>query len=81
MSESIQPDVTIDSRGATCPGPLMDLIGKVKTADEGTVFELLTTDSSSSHDVPEWVEKAGHELLDVVEHEDEDYWSIYVQKA
>ena len=80
MSEPLQPDVTVDSRGATCPGPLMDLIGKVKPADEGTVFELRAGDSSSKNDVPEWVEKAGHELLDVVEHED-GYWSIYVKKV
>jgi TusA-related sulfurtransferase len=82
MSEpesQIEPDVTVDSRGATCPGPLMDLIGKVKSAEAGTVFELLTSDSSSSHDVPEWVEEAGHELLDVVEHEEEGYWTIYVE--
>ncbi|KAB1192086.1 MULTISPECIES: sulfurtransferase TusA family protein [Haloferax] len=79
MSESIQPDVTVDSRGATCPGPLMDLIGKVKKLEPGTVVELLTTDSSSSHDVPEWVDKAGHETLDVVEHEDEGYWSVFIE--
>ncbi|MFB6151126.1 MAG: sulfurtransferase TusA family protein [Haloarculaceae archaeon] len=75
----IDPDVTVDSRGATCPGPLMDLIGKVKEADPGTVFELQTSDSSSSNDVPEWTEKAGHELLDIVEHEDEGYWSVFVE--
>ncbi|WP_416839054.1 sulfurtransferase TusA family protein [Haloferax sp. DFSO52] len=79
MSEPIQPDVTVDSRGATCPGPLMDLIGKVKKVDAGTVLELQTTDSSSRHDVPEWVAKAGHETLDIVEHEDEGYWSVFVQ--
>ncbi|MFB6146204.1 MAG: sulfurtransferase TusA family protein [Halobacteriaceae archaeon] len=76
---TVDPDVTVDSRGATCPGPLMDLIGKVKSADPGTVFELRTSDSSSSHDVPEWVDEAGHELLDVVEHDEAEYWSIYVE--
>ena len=82
MSErapEVEVDVTLDSRGATCPGPLMDLIGRVKTADAGTVFELQTTDSSSTHDVPEWIETAGHELLDVVEHDDGEYWSVYVR--
>ena len=77
MSQALSPDVTVDARGATCPGPLMDLIGKVKQADADTVFELRTSDASSSHDVPEWVEKAGHELLDVVEHD--DFWSIFVR--
>lgn len=75
----VRADVTIDSRGATCPGPLMDLIGKVKTADVGTVFELQTSDSSSKNDVPEWIEKSGNELLDTVERD--GYWSIYVKKT
>ena len=80
MSESdYQADVTIDSKGAGCPGPLMDLIGKIKTADAGTVFELQTTDSSSKNDVPEWVDKAGHTLLGIEERD--DYWAIYVEKS
>ena len=72
-------DATVDARGAGCPGPLMDLIGKVKTADEGTVIELQTTDAGSKDDVPEWLEKAGHELLDIVDRG--EYWSIYVRTA
>jgi TusA-related sulfurtransferase len=80
MSESeFDADVTIDSRNATCPGPLMDLIGKVKEVDSGTVLELLTTDRGSMNDVPEWCEEAGHELLETVEHD--DHWAIYVKKA
>jgi TusA-related sulfurtransferase len=78
MSEpQLDPDVTIDSRGATCPGPLMDLIGKVKEADPDTVLELQTSDNGSKGDVPEWLEEAGHELVEVVEHD--DYWSMYVR--
>jgi len=79
MSDAISPDIVVDSRGATCPGPLMDLIGKVKQADPGTVIELQTSDDSSKSDVPDWLDEAGHELLDVVEHE--DYWSVYVETS
>ncbi|WP_458187766.1 sulfurtransferase TusA family protein [Haladaptatus sp. NG-WS-4] len=80
MSESkIEADVTIDARGATCPGPLMDLIGKIKSVDSGTVVELQTEDGGSKKDVPEWVEKAGHEMVDTVDHG--DYSSLYVKKA
>jgi TusA-related sulfurtransferase len=74
---TLSPDVTIDSRGAGCPGPLMDLIGKVKKSEPGTVIELQTSDTGSKDDVPEWLDKAGHELLDIVEHD--DYLSIYVE--
>lgn len=76
MSE-FDPDTTVDSRGATCPGPLMDLIGKVKKSDPGTVIELQTSDTGSKDDVPDWLSEAGHELLDIVDHD--DYWSIYVE--
>jgi len=76
---AIEADVTVDSREATCPGPMMDLIGKVESGEPGTVYELRTTDSGSKDDVPAWVEKAGHELLDTVDRG--DYWSIYVEKT
>ena len=78
MSETAyDPDVTIDARGSTCPGPLMDLIGKVKEADPDTVIELQTSDSGSKGDIPEWLDEAGHEMLDTVDNG--DYWSMYVE--
>jgi len=77
MSDSMEVDVTVDARGAACPGPLMDLIGKVKTVDAGSVVELRTEDDGSKKDVPEWVAKAGHELVDVVD--EGEYYSIYVR--
>ncbi|PCR88926.1 sulfurtransferase TusA family protein [Natrinema ejinorense] len=77
MTETPKPDVTIDSRGATCPGPLMDLIGTVKTLDPGVVVELRTTARNSTTDVPEWLEEAGHELLEIEERD--DHWNIYLE--
>jgi TusA-related sulfurtransferase len=80
MSETqIEPDVTVDSRGATCPGPLMDLIGKVKESDPGTVIELRTSDGGSKNDVPDWIDTAGHELLCIEPNDDESEWTIYVE--
>ncbi|WEL22504.1 TusA-related sulfurtransferase [Halorhabdus sp. BNX81] len=77
MSDTPTPDVEIDSRGAACPGPLMDLIGKVKEVEAGTTIELLTSDEGSKNDVPEWLEEAGHELLEV--QAEDDYWAIYIE--
>ncbi|PGF14049.1 SirA-like domain-containing protein [Natrinema sp. CBA1119] len=77
MTDAHNPDVTIDSRDATCPGPLMDLIGKVKNLDPGTVVELQTTERNSTTDVPEWLEEAGHDLLEIEERD--EYWSIYLE--
>jgi TusA-related sulfurtransferase len=80
MSESeYEADETVDARGSACPGPLMDLIGKIKNVEDGTVVALLTEDEGSKNDVPEWVEEAGHDLLDIVD--EGEYYSIYVKKT
>jgi TusA-related sulfurtransferase len=80
MSESeYEADETVDARGSACPGPLMDLIGKIKNVEDGTVVALLTEDEGSKNDVPEWVEEAGHDLLDIVD--EGEYYSIYVIKT
>ena len=75
----IEPDATVDARGAACPGPLMDLIGKIRSADSGDVIRLLSDNDQSLIDVPEWVEEAGNELLALDEHD--DYNAFYVEKV
>jgi tRNA 2-thiouridine synthesizing protein A len=80
MTETdIDAAVTVDARGATCPGPLMDLIGAIRDVDPGTVVLLLSDNEQSLTDVPEWAEEAGNELLAV--DESGDHYGFYVEKA
>jgi len=74
-----EPAKTVDARGATCPGPLMDLIGAVRGVDPGDVVVLLTDTDRSLTDVPEWVEEAGNDLLAV--EEGDEHHEIYVEKV
>jgi len=76
---AIEPDETVDARGAACPGPLMDLIGAIRSADSGAVIRLLSDSEGSLTDVPEWAEEAGNELLEIEEHD--DHTAFYVEKA
>jgi TusA-related sulfurtransferase len=69
----------IDARGSFCPGPLMELIAGMKLAQVGEELELLSTDKGSANDVPEWIRKVGHELLD--NREDAGVWHIAVRKV
>lgn len=55
----------IDARGSYCPGPLMELIRGLKSALEGDVIAVISTDPGSKTDIPLWVQKAGHELLSI----------------
>jgi tRNA 2-thiouridine synthesizing protein A len=69
----------IDARGSFCPGPLMELIGRLKFAPVGEEFEVLSTDKGSASDIPEWVRKVGHELLGT--REEAGVWHIALRKT
>ena len=75
MSERV-----VDARGSFCPGPLMELISNMKMMRVGDTLELLSTDAGSAADVPEWIKKVGHEMLDT-EQDNEGTWHIRVRKA
>ena len=76
---TVQIDKTIDSRGMACPGPLMNLIGAIRQGQVGQVFEILSSDEGSRTDIPAWVGKARHDLVEVVE--DSGYAHFIVRKA
>ena len=69
----------IDARGAFCPGPLMELIAKLKLIQVGDEIEVLSTDKGSANDIPEWVKKVHHEMVGVTQQD--GIWSIVVRKA
>ncbi len=69
----------IDARGAFCPGPLMELIATLRHAEIGDEIEVWSTDKGSAKDIPEWVKKVRHELVEVSERE--GHWIVVVRKA
>jgi len=73
-----EADTTVDARGATCPGPLMDLISEVRAVDSGTVIALLSDAGNSPTEVREWAEESGNEVTDIVD--EGDHNRIHVKK-
>lgn len=69
----------IDARGSVCPGPLMNLIKNIKRASVGAVFEVWSTDKGTKVDLPKWVAKAKHELIEIIE--EADHNRFVVKKA
>ena len=76
---TMQIDETIDARGMPCPGPLMNLIGAIRGGQVGQVFEVLSSDEGSKTDIPAWVAKARHELVEVAP--DDGFARFVVRKA
>ncbi len=69
----------IDARGTFCPGPLMELIAAMKLAGVGDELEVLSTDSGSAADIPEWIHKVGHEMISTTS--EGGVWHVLVRKA
>ena len=68
----------VDAKNTFCPGPLMELIDSMKQAEVGDELEVLSTDEGSANDIPEWIKKVGHQVLDSF---DEDgVWHVIVRK-
>jgi tRNA 2-thiouridine synthesizing protein A len=79
LMTKLRIDKTIDARGMACPGPLMNLIGAIRQGQVGQVFEVLSSDEGSRTDIPAWVTKSKHELVEVFE--DTGYAHFIVRKA
>ena len=56
---------TVDARGSFCPGPLMELIRAIRESQVDDVLTVLSSDRGSKVDIPKWVEKAGHRLVEI----------------
>jgi tRNA 2-thiouridine synthesizing protein A len=77
--EAVAITRSIDARGMPCPGPMMSLIGAIREATVGDVLEVLSSDEGSKTDIPAWIAKAKHEMIEVVE--DDGFARFIVRKA
>lgn len=74
----MKADVTLDTFGLLCPVPIMKTATKMKEMAVDQVLEVLADDEQILEDMPAWCQSMGHELLEVVE-EDEEF-RLYVKK-
>jgi TusA-related sulfurtransferase len=77
MAVSTEQRVVLDARGSFCPGPLMELIRGIRQAKVGETIEVWSSDQGSRKDIPFWIQKAGHELVEIV---DESGYARFVVK-
>ncbi len=65
--EAVAAAETVDARGATCPGPLLEAKKSMGGVSVGDVIELWSTDPVTKTDVEAWSTKVGHEFLGTLE--------------
>jgi tRNA 2-thiouridine synthesizing protein A len=69
----------IDGRTMRYPGALMSLIGAMHEEELGSAVEVLVSDRESETDIPAWVHKAHHELIETIV--DDRYTGFVVKRV
>jgi len=68
----------VDARGKTCPQPLMECIKALREVKPGEIVEVLSSDESSTVDIPAWARSKGHDVLGV--YEEKGHYRIVIRK-
>ncbi len=83
MSE-YQVSRTVDSKGDSCPMPIVEARQAVEEAEVGDVLEVLSTDKGSQSDFQGWSDGSDDvELLDsdTIEEGGETVYRFYIEKV
>lgn len=64
-------NAVLDARGMLCPLPVIRTQDRVRELPAGAALEILATDPGVLHDIPAWCRVHGHEVLDMVDGDDE----------
>ena len=68
MSE-LGPSKTIDVRGLFCPEPVFRTKIEIERMTVGNVLKVIADDPASEEDISRWVNRNGHQLLELKKHE------------
>ncbi len=75
----METDAILDTRGLSCPMPILKTAKKIKELEEGQVLEILGDDPGTEEDLPAWCEQTGHEFLGM--ETEGDFAKYYVKKV
>jgi tRNA 2-thiouridine synthesizing protein A len=78
-NDTITADITVDTRGLSCPMPLLKTKKALKGLKPGQVLEVLGTDPGSKKDIPDFGAKNGNSFLGMRD-EDQGVTRYYIRK-
>lgn len=77
--ESIKVDEVLDTKGLSCPMPLLKTKKAINSLTSGQVLEVMGTDPGSKNDLPNWCERSGHEFLG--NKEEDGFFRFFIKKG
>lgn len=77
--KTLKVDKTIDARGSACPGPLLEAKRGIGGVPVAGIMEVLSSDEGTTHDLPLWANKVGHQCLGCLQ--EAGLWRVYVKRG
>ena len=75
---TISVQKVVDTRGTSCPGPILAAKKGIVDVKIGEIMMVLATDTGTQRDLPAWAKKMGHEYLGTVP--EAGSWKLYVKR-
>lgn len=75
----LAPNVFLDMRGSTCPGPILEAKKVLNGMAPGELLKLVSNCPGSRADVEDWARVTGHRLEDVIESGQHE-WEFYIRR-
>ena len=63
----IKVDKTLDAKGLHCPMPVLKTKKALDEMAAGQILEVITSDPASKSDIPAFLERVGHSLIEASE--------------
>ncbi len=63
------PTKTIDVRGMFCPEPVFRTKIEMERMSVGNILKIIADDPASEDDISRWVNRNGHQLLELKKHD------------
>jgi len=79
-AETIQCDEILDTRGLSCPMPLLKTKKALKGLKSGQILEVRGSDPGSKNDIPDFCKKGGNKLIEMAD-TDEGYTRYRIRKG
>jgi len=75
---AMKADVILDVKGLTCPMPVLKTKKAIDGMGSGQTLEVIATDPASKADIPAFLHRLGHELVEA--DEKNGIFSFFIKK-
>ena len=79
MADEIKFNQTLDTKGLSCPIPILKTKRAIDGMGKDQILKVLTTDPGSQKDMPAWANRTGNVILKV--EQGPGVFTFYIQKT